>query len=171
MAIFRISNCQKAGARIRISRKISSHKTSPPTESENSRRLWLFPGSLRGSRGKLRESPGKIAGKFFPNREVLQILGFQAPGKANLPRTLGQHCLDLVPTFRAGCFLKSTVPAFSSFSDRNCGNSLILTSEWPASRHRIASVFASWECIAEDFRSENAHRQDFCIASHRHFRV
>ena len=43
--------------------------------------------------------------------------------------------------------------------------------EWPASRHRIASVFASWERIAEDFRSENAHRQDFCIASHRHFRV
>ena len=28
--------------------------------------------------------------------------------------------LDLVPTFRAGCFLKSTVPAFSSFSDSNC---------------------------------------------------
>ena len=43
--------------------------------------------------------------------------------------------------------------------------------EWPASRHRIASVFATWERIAEDFRSENAHRQDFCIASHRHFRV
>ena len=41
--------------------------------------------------------------------------------------------------------------------------------EWPASRHRIASVFASWEGIAEDFRSENAHRQDFCIPSHRRF--
>ena len=41
--------------------------------------------------------------------------------------------------------------------------------EWPASRHRIASAFASWERIAEDFRSENAHRQHFCIASHRHF--
>ena len=39
------------------------------------------------------------------------------PGKANLPGTLGQHCLDLVNTFRAGgCFLKSTVQAFSSFS-------------------------------------------------------
>ena len=36
---------------------------------------------------------------------------------------------------------------------------------WPASRHRIASVFASWERIAEDFRSENVHRQDFCVAS------
>ena len=40
--------------------------------------------------------------------------------------------------------------------------------EWPASRHRIGSAFASWERITEDFRSENAHRQDFCIASHRH---
>ena len=38
-------------------------------------------------------------------------------------------------------------------------------------RHRGASIFASWERIAEDFRSENAHCQDFCIASHRHFRV
>ena len=41
--------------------------------------------------------------------------------------------------------------------------------EWPASRHRIASVFPSWGGIAEDFRSENAHRQDFCSASHRLF--
>ena len=89
--------------------------------SENSRRLWAcgcFRGLLGGSRGKLRESPGKIAGKkIFPNREMLQILGFWAPGKANLLGTLGPHCQDLVPTFRAGCFLKSTVPAFSSFSE------------------------------------------------------
>ena len=61
-------------------------------------------------RGKLRESPGKIAGKIFPSRDMLQILGFRAPGKANLPGTLGRHCRGLVPTFRAGCFLKSTVP-------------------------------------------------------------
>ena len=59
--------------------------------------------------------PGKVAGKISPNCEMLQILGFRAPGKANLPGTLGRHCLDLVPTFRAGCFSKSTVPAFSSF--------------------------------------------------------
>ena len=49
---------------------------------------------------------------------MLQILGFRASGKANLPGTLGPHCRDLVPTFRAGCFLKSTVPAFSSFSEQ-----------------------------------------------------
>ena len=50
----------------------------------------------------------------------------------------------------------------------NCAkNGRLVTpgSEWPASRHRIASVFASWGRIAEDFRSENAHRQNF--ASHR----
>ena len=76
-----------------------------------------FRGLFGGCRGKLRESPGKIAGKFFPNREMLQILVFRAPGKENLAGTFGRHCRDLVPTFRAGCFLKSTVPAFSSFSD------------------------------------------------------
>ena len=37
--------------------------------------------------GVLEESSGKIA-----------------PGKANPPGTLGPHCWDLVPTFRAGCF-------------------------------------------------------------------
>ena len=56
--------------------------------------------------------PGKIAGKYFPNREMLQILGFQAG-------TFGPHCRDLVPTFLAGGFLKWTVPAFSSCSDLN----------------------------------------------------
>ena len=85
--------------------------------SENSRRLWLFPGSVQEFCRKVPGKLGKIAGKFFPNREMLQILGFRAPGKANLPETLGPHCRDLVPTFRAGCLLRSTVPAFSSFSE------------------------------------------------------
>ena len=71
-----------------------------------------------GSRGNLQESPGKIAGKFFPNREMLKTLAFWAPGKADLPGTLCRHCLGLVPTFRAACFLKSTVPAFSIFSEK-----------------------------------------------------
>ena len=62
------------------------------------------------------ENSGK-AREILTNREMLQIPGFGAPGKANLPRTLGRHCPDLVPTFRAGCFLKSTVPAFSIFSE------------------------------------------------------
>ena len=48
---------------------------------------------------------------------MLQIVAFWAPGKANLPGALGRHCRDLVPTFCAGCFLKLTVPAFSSSSE------------------------------------------------------
>ena len=91
------------------------------TQSANNQKTregcGCFWGLCRSSAGKFRENSRKIAGKCFPNREMLQILGFRAPGKANLPGTLGPHCLDLVPTFRAGCFLKSTVPAFSSFSE------------------------------------------------------
>ena len=70
-----------------------------------------------GSRGKLREGPGKIAGEIFPNRAMLRILGFQAPGKANLPGTLGRHCPRPCTHLPCGVFLESTVPAFSSFSD------------------------------------------------------
>ena len=69
-----------------------------------------------------RKVPGKLLGKFLPGTGE-KILGFRGPGKANLPGTLGPHCGDLVPTFRAGCFLKSTVPAFSSFSD-TCSDSI-----------------------------------------------
>ena len=90
---------------------------SMASDSENSRRLWLFLGSVREFWRKVPGNSGKIAGKIFPNHEMLQILGFRAPGKANLPGTLGPHCRDLVPTFLAGCFLKSAVPAFSSFSE------------------------------------------------------
>ena len=35
----------------------------------------------------------------------------------------------------------------------------------------IASAFASWQCIAEDVRNENACCQDLCTASHCHVRV
>ena len=78
-----------------------------PRKSENSRRLWLFPGSLRFF---LRKTPGKSQEncwkKLPESREMLQILGFGAPGKANLPGTLGRHCLDLVPTFLRGVFFE-----------------------------------------------------------------
>ena len=71
-------------------------------------------GVLEQNSGKV---PREIAGKFVPDREMLQILGFRAPGKANLPGTLGRQSRGLVPTSCAGCFLKLTVPAFLSFSD------------------------------------------------------
>ena len=58
-----------------------------------------FRGLFGGSRGIFRESPRKIAGKYFPpNHEMLPVLGFRAPGKANLPGTFGPHCRDLVPS-------------------------------------------------------------------------
>ena len=57
-----------------------------------------FLGLLRGSRGKLRESPGKIAGNIFPNRQMLQILKSRArKGKlaGNLGSTLPGPCPHL----------------------------------------------------------------------------
>ena len=61
------------------------------------------------SSGVPQENSGKIMGrlleKYIPNCEMLRILGFRAPGKANLPGTLGRHCLDLVPTFPYVFFL------------------------------------------------------------------
>ena len=85
--------------------------------SENSRRLWLFLGSARAFPRKIPGKSREKCWKYFPNRKSLWILGFGAPGKANLPRTLGRHCRDLVLTFCAGCCLKSTVLAFSSSSE------------------------------------------------------
>ena len=41
-------------------------RPQPGFKSEKSRRLWRFPGSVRGFRGKLQESPGKISGKNVP---------------------------------------------------------------------------------------------------------
>ena len=55
---------------------------------------------------RVRESPGKIAGNIFPNREMLQILGFVAPGKANLPRTLGAHRAEPCPDLPRGEFFE-----------------------------------------------------------------
>ena len=63
----------------------------------------------------MRESPGLIAGFFlFSNREMLQILGFRTPEKANLPGTLGRHSQ---PSVRGVQILKSTVSASSCFSE------------------------------------------------------
>ena len=75
----------------------------PNRQSQKTREgCGCFRGLLGASQGKLQESPGKIAGKIFSNREMLQILGFRALGKANLRGTLGRHCRDLVPTFSEG---------------------------------------------------------------------
>ena len=78
-----------------------------------------FRGLFGGSRGKLPGSPRKIAGKFFPNSRNATNSRISGTGKGKHAGNLCPHCRDLVPTFRAGCFLKSTVPAFSSFSETN----------------------------------------------------
>ena len=84
----------------------------PPPHQKISGLKSLGLGSFSAPEFKSRENCWK---NFPPNREMLQILRFRAPGKANLPGTLGRHCRDLVSTFRAGCFLKSTVPAVGFF--------------------------------------------------------
>ena len=46
------------------------------------------------------------------------VLGFRGQGEANVLRTLGRHCLDLMsPTSARGVLLKSTVPSPLEFSE------------------------------------------------------
>ena len=54
--------------------------------------------------------------------------------------------LDLVPTFCAGCFSKSTVPAFSSFSDRILGGQIMTLQQMSA-----LSAHARWFCCGALF--------------------
>ena len=78
---------------------------------------------------------------------MLQILGFRAPGKANLLETLGPHCRDLVPTFRVGCVLKSTTPAFSRFSDLKAERLCVTHGHTPAQPCiQEASLLPSMRC-------------------------
>ena len=51
---------------------------------------------------KLRESPGKL----FPDREVLQILGFRAPGKAEPAGNLGSTLPGPCPRLPCKVFLE-----------------------------------------------------------------
>ena len=85
-------------------------QTSWPLPREGCGCLWDTSG---GSRGKLRESARKIAGKFLPDHKMQEILRFRAPEKANLSGTLGRYCPEPCPHLLcgAGCFLKSTVTA------------------------------------------------------------
>ena len=65
------------------------------------------------------KSPGKNPGELYPNREMLQILGFPGTRKGKPAANLGSTALNLDPTFCTGYSLKSTVPAFSRFSKNN----------------------------------------------------
>ena len=116
-----------------------------------------------------------MAGKIILNREMLQILGFRAPGKANLPRTLGRHCPDLVPTFRAGCFLKSTVPAFSSFSDPCTGTARgrpALARQWQnCSQRQFPSIEMSEAWGPPQFQEKHSRSEKAILGAVREFRV
>ena len=58
------------------------------------------------SSGDPQENSGKTQGNMFPNREMLSILGFRAPGKAKLPRSLGGHCPESSPELLWGVTFK-----------------------------------------------------------------
>ena len=63
--------------------------------SENSRRLWLFPGSVRGFlRTKLRESPGKSSKSPHATNSGISGTGKGKPA-GNLGSTLPGHCPHL----------------------------------------------------------------------------
>ena len=70
------------------------------TEAPISQKAREGCGCFRGLFGSPEESSGKVPGKLL----MLEILGFRATGKANLPGTLGRHCLDLVPASMQGVF-------------------------------------------------------------------
>ena len=53
-----------------------------------------------------RKAPEKLLERFPRMAKCYKFWDLGAPGKANLPGTLGRHCLDLVRTFRAGCFFE-----------------------------------------------------------------
>ena len=91
---------------------------SRPVISAPEKRLWRFRSLFGGSEEKVQKKVlgKKIAGHFPRSRNAANSW-ISGTGKTNPPGTFGRHCWDLVPTFRAGCFLKSTVPAFPSFSE------------------------------------------------------
>ena len=71
-----------------------------------------FRGPPGGSRGKLL---GKSWEDCWKSRDAANSR-ISGTGKGKPAGNL--HCQSLAPTFCAGCFLKLTVPAFSSFSER-----------------------------------------------------
>ena len=84
-------------------------------ESEDSRRLWLPPGSVRGFSGK---TPGKSrenCWKIFPESGNATNSRISGTGKGKPAGNLGSTLPGPCPHLPCGVFLKSTVPAFSSF--------------------------------------------------------
>ena len=68
--------------------------------------------------GVLEESSREIPGKLVENfSELRNALNSRISGTGKGKPAEVHTALDIVLTFRGGCFSQSTVPAFSSFSD------------------------------------------------------
>ena len=97
------------------------HRPCPISNQRTREGCGCFRGLFGGSRGFSWESPRKIVEKMVPNRKMLQILGFRAPGKANLLGTCREPWVDTAwtlspPSVRA-VFWHRQFLVFSSFSD------------------------------------------------------
>ena len=72
---------------------------------------------LGGSRGKFREKSRENCWKNVPESRNALNSRISGTGKGKPAGNIGSTLPGPCPTFHAGCFLRSTVPAFSSFSD------------------------------------------------------
>ena len=94
-------------ATFHLVRRFSSHY------SKNSRRLWLFLGSVRGF---VREVEGKFweeCWKIFPESPNALNSRISGTGQGKPAANLGANWLGFVPTFRVGCFRNRRLAATS----------------------------------------------------------
>ena len=67
--------------------------------------------------GVLEKIPGKLLENFSRIVKCYKFWDFGHRERQTCREPWVHTARDLVPTFQVGCFLKSTVPAFSSFSE------------------------------------------------------
>ena len=85
--------------------------------SENSRRLWLFLGSVRELWRKVPGKSRENCWKNFPESRNATNYRISVTGKGKPAGNLGSTLPGACRHLPCGVFLKSTVPAFSSFSE------------------------------------------------------
>ena len=77
-----------------------------PYFSENSRRLWLFPGSVRGFSRKTPGKPREIAGKLFPESRNAINSRISGTGKGKPAGNLGPTLPEPCPHLPCGVFFE-----------------------------------------------------------------
>ena len=90
-------------------------KSIPKITQKTREGLWLFPGSVQGFS---RRTPGKSqenCWKIFPESRNATNFRISGTGKDKPAGNLGATLPGPCPNLPCGVFLKSTVPAFSSF--------------------------------------------------------